>query len=413
MIENPVATSTRGGVGYSEQPNAREAGAEAARRAMAQAGVDSCDLVFLFATAKQDPAAVRDGVRLVVGPKPRLIGGATVGVITNDFLGYEGHQVGVAVLKSPGLRVELFHEPHISDREYDAGLRLGRQIREAFPREQPGGLLVMYDVVNTGIGGSLNLATPFLAGMTDAIGEWPTTAGGALMGDLQFSRGFQWIDDAIVTRSAAAVAIAGLRMDTIQMHGCRPSGRYRTVTAADSNVVLAIDGRPALEVVAEMLGPDTERSSWEDYPIFVTFGINNGDKFGPYREDDYAVRLCSAVDKARGGLAFFGDDLQPGQEFQLMRRSLDLNYMQRRVAELLSRLEGRRPVMALYIDCAGRCSAMSGADGEEATEIQKAFGDRVPLLGWYVGGEIARAGSVMQSHNWAGVLSILSEEGPA
>jgi small ligand-binding sensory domain FIST len=230
------------------------------------------------------------------------------------------------------------------------------------------------------------------------------------MGDLQFSRGFQWIDDSIVTRSAAALAIGGVRMDTIQMHGCRPSGRYRTVTAADGNLVLEIDGRPALEVVAEMLGPDTDGTSWEDYPIFVTFGINNGDKFGPFREDDYAVRLCSAVDKARGGLAFFGDDLQPGQEFQLMRRSFDFNYMQRRVAELMSRIDGRRPLLALYIDCAGRCSAMTGTEGEEATEIQKALGDRVPLLGWYVGGEIARAGSIMQSHNWTGVLSILSEE---
>ena len=202
----------------------------------------------------------------------------------------------------------------------------------------------MYDIVNTGIGGSLNLATPFLAGMSEAIGEWPTTAGGALMGDLQFSRGFQWIDDAIVTRSAAALAIAGdLRMDTIRMHGCRPSGRYRTVTAADGNVVLRIDDRPAIDVVAEMLGPETDRSSWEDYPIFVTFGINNGDKFGAYCEDDYAVRLCSVVDKARGGLAFFGDDLQPGQEFQLMRRGLDLKYMERRVAELMARVEGRRP----------------------------------------------------------------------
>ena len=410
MMLNPVTTATRGGVGYSELPNPLEAGAEAARRAMAQAGVDVCDLVFLFATAKQDPVAVRDGVRSVVGRSARLMGGATVGVITNDFLGYEGHQVGVAVVKSPALRIELFHEPDISNREHDAGFRLGERVRAAFPSEQPGGLVIMYDVVNTGIGSSLNLATPFLAGMAKAIGTWPTTAGGALMGDLQFSRGFQWIDDQIVTRSAAALAFSGLRMDTIQMHGCRPSGRYRTVTAADGNMVLEIDGRPALDVVAEMLGPNTERSAWEDYPIFVTFGINNGDKFGPFREDDYAVRLCSAVDRARGGLAFFGDDLQPGQEFQLMRRSLDLDYMSRRVGELMGRVEGRRPVLALYIDCAGRCSAMTGTDGEEATEIQKALGDRVPLIGLYVGGEIARAGDVMQSHNWAGVLSIFSEE---
>lgn len=407
-------STTCAGVGYSEKPDAREAGIEAATSALAQAGTNTCDLVLLFATAKQDPAAVRDGVRSVVGRRPRLTGGASVGVITNDRLGYEGHQVGVAVVKSDRMRIDLFHEPEISDREYDAGLKLGRQIRDAFPHEQPGALLLLYDIVKTEIGASLNLATPMLAGMTAALGHWPPTAGGALMGDLQFSRGFQWIDETIVMRSAAALALSGgIRMDTIQIHGCRPSGRYRTITKAEGNMVLEIDGQPALEAVAQMLGPDTDRSSWEDFPIFITFGINNGDKFGEFREDDYAVRLCSAVDKARGGLAFFGDDLQPGREFQLMRRSLDPTYMASRVDELKARVSGRRPLLALYIDCAGRCSAICGSDVEEANEIQKALGAEMPLLGWYVGGEIARAANVMQSHNWTGVLSILSEDAPA
>ena len=79
-------STTCAGVGYSEKPDAREAGIEAATLALAQAGIDTCDLVLLFATAKQDPAAVRDGVRSVVGPRPRLTGGASVGVITNDRL---------------------------------------------------------------------------------------------------------------------------------------------------------------------------------------------------------------------------------------------------------------------------------------------------------------------------------------
>jgi hypothetical protein len=407
-------STTCAGVGYSEKSNAREAGIEAATAALAQAGTDACDLVLLFATAKQDPAAVRDGVRTIVGRRPRLVGGATVGVITNDRLGYEGHQVGVAVVKSASMRVDLFHEREICDREHDAGLNLGRQIRDAFPHVQPGALLILYDIVKTEIGASLNLATPMLAGMTASLGEWPPTAGAALMGDLQFSRGFQWIDEAIVARSAAALALSGnIRMDTIQIHGCRPSGRYRTVTKAEGNMVLEIDGQPALDAVAQMLGPDTDRSNWEDYPIFITFGINNGEKFGEYREDDYAVRLCSAVDKARGGLAFFGDDLQPGREFQLMRRSNDPKHLESRVRELKARIDGRRPILALYIDCAGRCSAMCGSEGEEATEIQKALGIGMPLLGWYVGGEIASAGGVMQSHNWTGVLSILSEDAPA
>jgi hypothetical protein len=403
-----TAAGTRAGVGYSELAGSREAGADAAAAAMAHAGIEGCDLAFVFATGKQDPGAVRDGVRSVIGPAARLTGGATVGVITNERIGFEGHQVGVAVVRAPRVTIDLFHEHPITDREQAAGEALGRAIRKRFTAPDPAALFVFYDIVKTGVGGVFNLATPLLAGLGSALGEWPATAGCGLMGNLQFSRSFQFVDDQVLDRGVVALALGGdIRLDTLTVHGCRPSGRYYTITKADGSVVLELDGEPAAEVVARMLGPD--RSSWEDYPLFVTLGINNGDQFGPYRADDYAVRLCSAVDRERGGLAFFGDDLQPGKQVQMMRRSIDLTYMGERVRELQSRLDGRRPIMALYIDCAGRCSAMSGSDGEEATEIQKALGGAVPLLGWYVGGEIARAGNVMQSHNWTGVLSILSE----
>ena len=69
----------------------------------------------------------------------------------------------------------------------------------------------------------------------------------------------------------------------------------------------------------------------------------------------------------------------------------------------------RRPVLALYIDCAGRQSRMCRSEREEAIEVQQALGDSIPLLGFYSGCEIARSGQVMQSHNYTGVLCILSE----
>jgi hypothetical protein len=54
-------------------------------------------------------------------------------------------------------------------------------------------------------------------------------------------------------------------------------------------------------------------------------------------------------------------------------------------------------------------AGFSGTEREDAAEIQKVIGPNVPLLGWYVGCEIAKAGPVMESHNWTGVLCVLSE----
>jgi len=152
------------------------------------------------------------------------------------------------------------------------------------------------------------------------------------------------------------------------MHGCKPSSGYHTITKAEHNIVLEIDGKRAVDAVADLLGDAFK--SWEEYPFFVTLGVNSGDKFGEFREEEYANRLVCGVDKDRGGLIMFEPDLKVGSEVQLMRRSIDFKYMGERVADLMERIGERKPFFALYIDCGGRASAYCGTEGEEAEEIQ-------------------------------------------
>jgi hypothetical protein len=55
--------ATRAGVGFSELPRSEDAGLAAARAAMADAGLSSCDAAILVSTSKHDPAPLRDGAR--------------------------------------------------------------------------------------------------------------------------------------------------------------------------------------------------------------------------------------------------------------------------------------------------------------------------------------------------------------
>ena len=400
----------RAGVGYSENPASFEAGAEAARAALSQAGVDQCDLVLLFATDKQDPHLLRDGVRSVVGAKPRLIGGAATGVITNDRRGHEGHQVGVAVVAAPSLRTTMYIERGLPNNELVVGRGLATQIKHDRV-DSESAIVLLYDIVKERMsdGLSLNMATPLLAGFAEVLGHDLDVVGGGLVGSMQWNPGFQFFDDAVEQNSAMALVLeCGVHMDTVTLHGCVPSSGYHRITKSDGNVVLELDGEPTLDVIARLSG-DPDLSNWQDYPLFITLGVNHGDKYGPYREEDYAVRLCMAVDRERRGLVFFGDDLTAGTEVQIMRRTIDFDYLRRRIEELLGRLEGRKPFLGLYIDCAGRADVFTVTDREEAEEVQRAVGSAFPLLGWYVGCEIARAGPIIQSHNWTGILCILSE----
>lgn len=404
--------TSRAGVGFSENPGSYDAGVEVARDGMAEAGIARCDLAILYSTGRHDPRQLRDGVRSVIGPAARLIGGYATGIITKDRLGYDGFQVGLAVLSSDSVEVDMFIQGGLPDNELNVGLALGEQIKSKVYRGTPN-LLLMYDSIKgkppEGIVLNLNLATPLLEGMNKSLGTWPPAAGVGMLGDWQSSPTYQWFDDRIEQRSAMALVLSGgAWMDTTIMHGCKPSSGYHVITKAEGNVVLEIDGTPATDAIARLLGREAYRS-WEDYPFFVTFGVNKGDKFGEFKEEEYANRLVMGIDKERHGLIMFEPDLTAGTEVQLMRRSIDLNYISERSADLLERVGSRRPFLALYIDCAGRASAYSGTEREEAEEVQRAIGSKMPLLGMYSGVEIAQVGGSMQALDWTGVLCVFSE----
>ncbi len=405
---------SRSGVGFSEQADSFSAGAAATRDALLQAGVDEVDLVFMTATGAHDPGPFRDGVRSVVGTRPRLVGGSAAGVFTNDRLGYEGRQTGVAVLAAPQTRICLFLASRLVGVESDAGAALGQQIEESALSDESS-LLLLYPMLSRTAaegGPAMNMATPLVQGLRQTLGTLPPLAGMGLLADGRFLRPpWLWADDRIETDAALALTLSGdLRMDTLVLHGCRPSGAYHTITRTDANVVLEIEGRPALDVIGELVGPDSGLG-WEDWPLFITLGVNRGERFGPYREEHYANRLCLGIDADRRGLVMFEPDLQAGDEVQLMRRSTDLAYVGGAVRGLRDRIEGRRPVLALYIDCLGRAAAFCGAEEEEAEEVQRHLQD-IPLLGFYTGVEIASVADHVQALDWTGVLCLFSVPEP-
>ena len=183
-------------------------------------------------------------MREVAGPQARLVGGYAVGVITHDQLAYDGYQVGVAMLIGDDIDVQIFTAGGLADGEEEVGLRLGRQLAQAHFAGTPC-MLLLYDSVNRTSGRlELNMATPLLRGLRQAMPVLPEMAGAGLVGDMLCKATHQWVDDRVEEQTALALVLSGsVRMDTIIMHGCRPSSRYHTITKTDGATVLEKIGR--------------------------------------------------------------------------------------------------------------------------------------------------------------------------
>jgi hypothetical protein len=359
----------------------------------------------LFATVHHDAQTLRDAVASVTGAAP-IVGGGAIGTITNDRFGYAGNQIAAACFWLKDARCDILAEGGLLESEQAAGERLGRRLKDLGTTLQSP-VMLFYDAIDrTGGGVRMLMATWLLAGMKRGLGFFPSLTGAGMMSDYACSPTKLWVGDRVAEHHAMALAFSGdVRVDSVIMHGCRPATRYYTVTKADKQVILEINGKPALRFIDELLGSSVPP---ESYPFFLIFGVNRGSKWGEFDEDNYASRLCLAVDKEHEAIVMFEPDMVEGTEFQIMYRSLDLNYMKPKIEGVFSGLGDREPVFALYINCAGRAAGYGGIDMEDAVVLQNTVANRVPILGIYTGVEIASIGGCPRGLDWTGVFCLFS-----
>ena len=395
------------GVGYSDNPESSAAGLQAVQMAVAQAErPDPCDMALLFATARHDYAALHEAAASVVGTSVPVYGGGAAGIITNEYFGYAGDQVAAVCLWLDGVGCEVLVEGGLNEGEEEAGMRLGRRLAEAGTK--PGSPVMMfYETFDFTEGVRMMMATWLLEGIEKGLGFIPNLTGAGMIGSHAPTPTGQWIGNGMGAHNAIALAFSGdIRMDSVIMHGCRPATGYYTVTKAAGQAILEINGKPAIQFIDELLD---SAITPEQYPFFLIFGVNHGDSWGEYDEDYYANRLCLGIDRDSGGIIMFEPDMVEGTEFRLMFRSMEPDYIKPKIDKIFDELDGREPVFAVYINCAGRCSGYAGNDLEDAPVLQDTVAGRVPVLGIYTGVEIASIGGRPRGLDWTGVFCLFSQ----
>jgi len=289
------------------------------------------------------------------------------------------------------------------------------------------------------------------ADLTELIDELAArTESGYLFGGLSSSRGvslqFAAAGDGNVKGQGAATGVFSGGLSGVAFgpdvhlvsrvtQGAQPLGRAHQVTAADRNVVLTLDGQPALEVLLRELNVSLDEPRQALQAIRETLAgltesvtndgpaITRTGNFGA----DVLVRHIIGLDPGRGGVALAS----------LVHEGMTLAFCQRHVqaaradlmricAEIREELEPQEQALetaaalsgadaeaaphpargiagAIYVSCAGRGGAHFGGPSAELQIVRRALGD-VPLVGFFAGGEIARN----HLYGYTGVLTVFT-----
>ena len=402
------------GMAHTTEPDAHKSGQSAARAAMAEGGMTSADLVVAFCTSAVDHEAFYKGLRSVVGDSPPIIGGSALGVITHNGLSYEGSSAGAMIIESKRVGFKVQSVDRI-DRDAETA---GCSLAEGMSRDLAARLwLIFYDSIRQPATSDsppiMNPSPPLIKGMASAHPERVPIYGAGLLGDFDFGPTYQFCGHHIAQQSIVGLSISGdIRLYSRIMHGCTPQdGIYHTITRSKGAVVYEVDGRPIVDWINEMYG---HREWQQQMPVKrLTIGVNHGEKFGEFNENNFVNRLIAGVSPNRDGIILFEPDLPEGTEVLFMLRDADamIRSAKQNTAELIDDIaaDDARPLVAFYMDCAGRAARYSETLEEEADQVIGGLRKHhIPMFGFYSGVEVAPLLGKSRGLDWTSVLMVLA-----
>lgn len=375
-----------------------QAAEEAAERARSGLGGERPDWCIAFVTAEhaQRLPSLLSTLAASAGT-PYLCGCSAAGVLAEGVEVEEGPALAVLAVVSDRVRATpfLFHDD--GDLGLTAGIRIGQRLSGSRATED---LVLLWP--------DPHRVRPdrLLQGLDAALPGVPVAGGAASQGGGEGGT-FQFCG-----AEAARGAVAGIRLGGQFRHqvdltqGCRPLSEPLVVTRSHENLILEVEGQPALEVLRQRAPADMLESGGWMHQLFV--GLLPDAEAGGH-PGAYLIRAIVAADADTGVLAV-ADDIEEGQNilFALREPRSARSNLEQMVERVRSRQGDLSHRFGLYFNCLGRGRSLYGKEGVDAAILQEAF-PGLPLLGFSCNAEIAPLHGANHLLTYTGVLVLVGE----
>lgn len=406
----------RVGIGWSNDEDSFSSGKKAARLAIDQGNIDRPDLVLSFCSGQNNADEFLAGLQSVLGSHTPIVGGSALGIITNDYLSYEGYPSGAAIIQSATVKKKIAVVGHLNEDEKTAGRKLGAHLAKGLKGKL---LMVFYDSIKTPPTDTsppiMNASPPLIEGIEETLTFRTPIIGAGTIGSYALGPTSQFCGSYVASQTAVGVLLSGDFEPYFGIaHGCMPKdGIYHTITKIKGPILYEVDGKPVVGMIDAMYG---NRHWRKQSPVNrLTIGVNHGEKYGVFKEESCVNRLIAGTLPDNKGIVLFEPDLEEGTEILFMLRNSGqmIESARKNAAQLMKQVigDGRQPAFGLYIDCAGRTAQASHTTTEEASEVQKVFNQYgTPLFGFYSGVEVAPLLGRSRGLDWTGVLLVLARD---
>lgn len=205
------------------------------------------------------------------------------------------------------------------------------------------------------------------------------------------------------------VSIAGpIRIDSIVSQGCKPIGRPMKVTAAQQNVLVELDDKPALAAFEELLEvmPQEEREKL-GHGVFIGRAI---DAIKPrLGRGDFLIRGVMGVDRQSGAMAV-GDRIAPFTPVQFHVRDAVTAREDLEMMLTAQAFEDRPPIGALLFTCNGRGRNLYRQEHVDVTLLETGIGQHVPIAGFFAAGELGPISGCNFIHGHTASIAIIRQQ---
>lgn len=249
------------------------------------------------------------------------------------------------------------------------------------------------------MGNMMRLNAPML--LEDMNREYPGTPvfGGMAGGGWKTDSIFHFHDAEEATDSAGvAIHLSGVKVRGIVSQGCQPIGEPYTITKVEEDLVYAVGGRRAYDVLVETFEalPEEEKSTARGGNIMA--GLAATEYRDEFQRGDFLVRNIIGGDPRTGAIKL-GAVPRVGQtlQFQLREKDAADEDLRAQCAGIMGR-DGQ-PLAALLFCCGGRGQHLFGIPNHDAGLLADTFGP-IPMSGFFANGEFGPVAGVNFMHSY-------------